>query len=75
MIPVNLTELLEGTIVESSRIEFKQGWNPEKVLHTVCAFANNIDNLGGGYIIIGIGEVDGKPVDYTGIDTDSIPRI
>lgn len=75
MIPVNLTELLEGTIVESSRIEFKQGWNPEKVLHTICAFANNIDNLGGGYIIIGIGEVDGKPVDYTGIDTDSIPRI
>lgn len=46
MIPVNLTELLEGTIVESSRIEFKQGWNPEKVLHTICAFANNIDNLG-----------------------------
>ena len=37
--------------VESARIEYKKDWNPEKVLHSVCAFANDIDNWGGGYII------------------------
>ena len=31
-------------------------------MHTVCAFANDIDNLGGGYIVIGVEEHDGSPV-------------
>ena len=75
MIPVDITSILENSIIENSRLEFKRDWNPEKVLHTICAFANNIDNLGGGYIIIGVGEVDGKPMDFMGIDPDSVPRI
>jgi hypothetical protein len=28
-------------VVESERIEFKEGWNPLSVLHTLCAFAND----------------------------------
>jgi ATP-dependent DNA helicase RecG len=60
--PINIAELLKGQIVEWERLEFKAGWNPEAVLHTICAFANDFHNLGGGYIFIGIGEKDGIPV-------------
>ena len=61
-IPVNINELINRTIVESARVEFKLDWNPEPILHTICAFANDIDNMGGGYIIIGVEEKDGTPV-------------
>ncbi len=61
-IPVNIKDLINRTIVESTRIEFKADWNPEPILHTICAFANDIDNMGGGYIIIGVEEQDGVPV-------------
>lgn len=61
MIPVNVADIIEGSIIESNRIEFKRDWNPERILHTICAFANNIDNLGGGYIVVGVGEIDGRP--------------
>src|SRR3982074_2022042 len=59
--PINLRRLLGGQVVESERIEFKRGWNPLSVLHTLCAFANDFHNLGGGYIVIGIAEQDGVP--------------
>jgi hypothetical protein len=36
--------------VEWERLEFKRGWNPEAVLHTLCAFANDFHNLGGGFV-------------------------
>ena len=61
-IPININDLINHTIVESSRIEFKSDWNPEAILHTICAFANDIDNTGGGYIIVGVEEKDGSPV-------------
>ena len=48
-------------VVEDARIEYKKGWNPEKVIQSICAFANDIDNWGGGYIIIGIEEENGMP--------------
>jgi len=35
---------------------------PLAVLHTLCAFANDFHNLGGGYIVIGVAERDGQPV-------------
>lgn len=34
------------------KAEFKIGWNPEDVIHTLCAFANDINNWGGGYIVV-----------------------
>ena len=49
-LPVNIDDLVNHRKVEWARIEYKEGWNPEKVLHTLCAFANDIDNWGGGYV-------------------------
>ena len=61
-LPINIMELIHGRAVEWERIEFKEGWNPVNTLHTICAFANDINNWGGGYIIIGLKEKDGRPV-------------
>lgn len=55
-IPVNIEQLLGATAIESSRIEYKEGWNPNAIYRTICAFANDFDNSGGGYIIIGVKE-------------------
>ncbi len=43
-IPININNLINHTIFESSRIEFKSDWNPEAILHTICAFANDISS-------------------------------
>lgn len=59
-IPTNIKTLLSGSVVEWARIEFKETWDAEASLKTVCVFANDLDNWGGGYIIIGVKEVDGK---------------
>ena len=61
-LPVNIQELINGQVVEWDRIEFKKGWNPEDVIHAMCAFANDINNWSGGYIIIGIDEDNGRPI-------------
>ena len=75
-LPVNIDDLVNHRKVEWARIEYKEGWNPEKVLHTLCAFANDIDNWGGGYVILGVAEKDGKPVfPVKGLAPDSIDRI
>ena len=55
-IPINIKTLLEGNVVEHARIEFKETWDPAASLKTICAFANDIDNWGGGYIVIGVRE-------------------
>jgi ATP-dependent DNA helicase RecG len=61
-LPINLPQLLHGSTVEWERIEFKEGWNPEIILHTICAFANDINNWGGGYLIIGIADSNGRAI-------------
>ncbi|MGJ1261091.1 AlbA family DNA-binding domain-containing protein [Sphingobacterium spiritivorum] len=61
-LPVNINDLIHGTTVEWERIEFKSGWNDLDILQTICAFANDFSNLGGGYVIIGIAEKNGKPI-------------
>ena len=61
-IPTSIKTLLSGDVVEWARIELKQTWNPAASLKTICAFANDLDNWGGGYIIIGVQEVNGKPI-------------
>ena len=76
ILPINISSLLSNRTIENSRIEYKEGWNPEDVAHTICAFANDIDNLGGGYIIIGVKEENGMPIlPVTGLDKDSIDGI
>ena len=49
-IPINIEDLINKRVVESTRIEFKSDWNPNPIIHSICAFANDIDNVGGGYI-------------------------
>lgn len=61
-IPTNIKTLLSGEVVEWARIEFKQTWDAATSLKTICAFANDLDNWGGGYIVIGVEEKDGRPV-------------
>ena len=60
-LPININDLLTARTVEWERLEFKAGWNPKAVLHTICAFANDFHNLGGGYIIIGVNDDRGRP--------------
>ena len=55
-LPVNIEDLVHGNVIEWERLEFKKGWNPEKIIHSICAFANDLNNWGGGYIILGIKE-------------------
>lgn len=42
-IPTNIKTLLTGNVVEWAGIEFKETWNAEASLKTVCAFANDLD--------------------------------
>lgn len=51
---ININDLLNKQKIESNRIEFKNGWNPGSIYHSICAFANDLDDLGGGYIIVGV---------------------
>ena len=74
-IPVNINELINGHVVESNRIEFKSDLNPTPILHSICAFANDIDNIGGGYIVIGVEEENGAPIfPIKGIERERIHR-
>jgi len=52
-LPINLKDLLHQRKVEGERIEYKTGWNPDPIMRTLCAFANDFENLGGGYMVIG----------------------
>ena len=75
-LPINVEDLINRRIVENARVEYKRDWNPEVIVHTICAFANDIDNWGGGYIIIGIEEKNGMPkLPVVGLDKNSIDSI
>lgn len=75
-LPINIEDLIRRKVVENARVEYKRDWNPEPILHSICAFANDIDNWGGGYIIIGVEEEDGIPkFPVPGVDKSSIDRI
>ena len=60
-LPINLYDLLRQRTIEGERIEYKAGWNPQSVLRTICAFANDFHNLGGGYVVLGVEERNGQP--------------
>lgn len=76
---IDLEDLISARLVESTRREFKGGWSDytiEQTTRTVCAFANDLFNLNGGYIIIGIDEENGLPVlPPRGLDGDNIDKI
>ena len=73
---INIEDLLNKHRVESERIEFKSGWNPDDIYHSICAFANDFDNVGGGYIVIGVEEINGiavRPV--KGVEESELDKI
>ena len=76
-LPINIEDLLNKRKVEGNRIEFKKGWNPADIYHSICAFANDFDNLGGGYVLVGVEEDDygiaKRPV--TGINIEEVDGI
>lgn len=53
-LPINIDDLINRRVVESARVEYKKNWNAEPIVHSICAFANDIDNWGGGYLIVGV---------------------
>ena len=75
-IPINIEDLLRKQRIEGHRIEFKSGWNPDSIYHSICAFANDFDNIGGGYILVGVEESGGiakRPV--KGISAECVDNI
>lgn len=75
-LPINIEDLLNKQKVESNRIEFKKGWNPSAIYHSICAFANDFDNIGGGYVLVGVEEhlgVAKRPV--FGIPIEQLDKI
>ena len=76
MLPINIENLLDDNVVEWVRIEFEKGWNPDTTLKTISAFANDMDNWGGGYIVIGAEEENGRLIrPVSGLSNDSIDHI
>lgn len=75
-LPINITDLLNKQKIESNRIEFKKGWNPESIYHSICAFANDFDDLGGGYILVGVDsdEATGIPTIQSELKKNGSPR-
>jgi ATP-dependent DNA helicase RecG len=76
-LPINIEDLLNKRKIEGNRIEFKKGWNPVDIYHSLCAFANDFDNLGGGYVLVGVEQDDNglakRPV--TGINIEAVDGI
>ena len=69
ILPIDVQALLHFRGVESSRVEFKASWDSKamagtaaQVLRTICAYANDVQNLNGGYIVVGVSETSGKAV-------------
>lgn len=66
ILPINLDALLRLQGVESPRVEFKASWDEtytgSQVIRTICAFANDFQNLNGGYIVIGVAEQNGAAI-------------
>lgn len=57
LIHINIDDLLNQRTIEGIRIEYKAGWDKEieqKTLRTICAFANDLYNINGGYIVLGV---------------------
>lgn len=68
---IAIDDLIHARTVESERVELKASWSDptrDQLVRTVCAFANDLRNLGGGYIVLGVKE--GQPPEISGLDED-----
>ncbi len=62
-LPIDVHALLQGR-VEALRLEYKSTWDRycgSSALRTICAFANDLLNTNGGYIVLGVEEENGVP--------------
>ncbi|XZE17492.1 RNA-binding domain-containing protein [Pirellulaceae bacterium SH449] len=77
VLPINVKDLLHRRTIEGERVEFKAGWNPVAIVRTLCAFANDFENLGGGYVVIGQDcDADGNPIfPPCGLDRGELDKI
>jgi len=81
-LPFNLEDLINLRSIEGNRVEFKSTWNKQikaAVIRTICAFANDILNMNGGYLVLGVEEKEGKPIlpprGLDDLDLDEIQRV
>ena len=73
---INIEDLLNGKAVENNRLDYKEGWNPDSIYRTICAFANDFEDTGGGYIVVGVEEVNGRAVrPVKGINPNQVESI
>jgi len=79
ILPIDPRDLISGSRVESVRLEFKKTWSEQtldQVIRSVCAFGNDIHNLNGGYIVLGVEEQNGVgKLPPTGLDPDQLDEI
>ncbi len=61
---IDLGDLLRQRTVEGESIEYNAGWHSDAIIRTLCAFANNLKNLGDGCcVMIGLDcDAKGQPV-------------
>ncbi|MCQ2329305.1 MAG: putative DNA binding domain-containing protein [Paludibacteraceae bacterium] len=73
---INIDDLLNGKAVENNCLDYKKGWNPDAIYRTICAFANDFEDTGGGYIIVGVEEENGRAVrPVKGVNSQMIEQI
>lgn len=76
MLPININKLIKGQIIDNQRIEYKEGWDPEPIIHSICGFVNDFEGYSGGYIIIGAKAINGIPeFPIKGLDITKIDQI
>jgi predicted HTH transcriptional regulator len=81
-LPIQLDDLIQARTVEGIRLEFKATWDENikvSAVKSVCAFANDLLNLNGGYVVLGIDiDVQGHPIlpprGLEGLDLDRVQR-
>lgn len=71
--------LLEDARVESFQLELKAGWDEHTkpaIIKTVCAFANDLLNHNGGYVIVGVEDHGGSAtLPPKGLPPESIEQV
>lgn len=82
---IDVYDLLRVQGFEKERLEFKKQWHNKResrsrgtywqILQTICAFANDYYNNGGGYIIIGVQENKDRPPSIVGLPGEDLDKI
>lgn len=79
ILPFNVDDLINARSVESVRIEYKSACSEvtlPSIQKSIAAFANDLSNLNGGFIVIGIEAPEGVPVlPPIGIPPQAIEKI